>query len=54
MKKGTSINASPLPDYVENGGACAHRINKISRATGNGNGRVLPDKAGRRPPNPSL
>jgi cyclic beta-1,2-glucan synthetase len=30
----------PLPDYVENGGACAHRITKVPRDPRNGNGRV--------------
>ena len=42
MKKGAGINASPLPDHVENGGTCAHRISKISPVTGNSNGRAAP------------
>ena len=46
MKKGAGINASPVPDYVENGGACAHRITKISRETGNSNGRVPAEQSG--------
>jgi hypothetical protein len=46
MKKGAGINASPLPDYVENGGACAHRITKIAWDSPNSNGDVTGGQGG--------